>query len=157
LTVGCDTRVDDFTVIAAGDGGITLGSFVHVAVFSSLIGRGHIEMCDFSGLSSRVSIYSSSDDYLGRWMTNPTVPEEFTGAKHADVYLGRHVIIGAGSVILPGVVIEDGVAVAALSLVKRKCEEFGIYAGNPAKRVGERSRRITELEQEFIASQEKRI
>ena len=84
-------------------------------------------------------------------MTNPTVPEAFTGVIHADVSIGRHVIIGAGSVILPGVVMEDGVAIGALSLVKNSCEAFGIYAGSPAKRIGNRNRRVLDLEKEFIA------
>ena len=110
MRFGNDVRIDDFAVLSAGEGGIELGSYVHVAVFSLLIGKGRITVEDFSGLSSRVSIYSSSDDYTGKWMTNPTVPDEFTGAKHADVRLGRHVIIGANSVILPGTVLEEGAA-----------------------------------------------
>jgi galactoside O-acetyltransferase len=117
---------------------------VHVAVYTSLIGRGRIEVHDFANLSSRVSIYSSNDDYSGRTMTNPMVPEEFTGVTHADVIVGRHVIVGSGSIVLPGVVLEEGVAVGALSLVRDSCSAFGIYAGMPAKRVGERSRQLLE-------------
>ena len=49
------------------------------------------------------------------------------GVKHAAVTLGRHVIVGAGSVILPGAALEDGVAVGALSLISGRCREFGVY------------------------------
>ena len=101
---------------------------------------------DFCNLSSRVSIYSSSDDYSGQTLTNPTVPDEFKNVTHAPVRLGRHVIVGSGSVILPGVSIGQGVAIGALSLVKQDCDEFGIYAGNPARRIKERSRALLELE-----------
>lgn len=150
IKIGSNVRIDDFCVLSAGVGGIELGNYIHIAVGSLLIGASLIKMEDFSGLSSRVSIYSSSDDYSGSALTNPTVPSEYTNIKSADVVLGRHVIIGSGSVVLPGVVIADGVAVGALSLVNKKCDPFFIYAGNPAKRIKERKRDLLEMEQRLI-------
>lgn len=155
ISMGSNVRIDDFCVLAAGSGGIYLGDYVHVAVGSTLIGSGKITMADFSGLSSRVSVYSSSDDYSGASMTNPTIPQEYTGVGHADVFLGKHVIVGSGSVILPGVTLEEGVAVGALSLVHKRCEAFGIYVGNPARRIKERKRNLLDMEQRFIASKAK--
>ena len=152
ISLGNNVRIDDFCVIAAGSGGIEIGQYVHVAVGCSLIGAGKITLSDFSGLSSRVSIYSSSDDYSGVAMTNPTLPSQFTAVTHADVFFGKHVIVGCGSVILPGVTLEEGVAIGALSLVTKDCESFGIYAGNPARRVKERKRDLLELEQAFLLS-----
>ena len=143
-------RIDDFCVLSAGAGGISIGMHVHIAVYSSLIGTGKITLSDFCNISSRVAIYSSNDDYSGVAMTNPTIPNEYTGVTHADVLLGRHVIVGCGSVILPGVTLEEGVAVGALSLVYERCEAFGIYAGNPARRIKERKRDLLKLEQRFI-------
>lgn len=154
MTFGDDVRVDDFAVLAAGDGGIALGCYVHVAVFSLLVGKGRITMEDFSGLSSRVSLYSSSDDYSGKWMTNPTVPAELTGVKHADVHLGRHVIIGAHTVVLPGSVLEEGAAVGAQSLVRGRCLAFTTYSGVPARRIAARQKRLLELEQTLRARRE---
>ena len=151
ISIGNNVRVDDFCILSAGDGGISIGSFIHIAAYSSLIGKERIELKDFSGLSARVSVYSSSDDYSGRWMTNPTILDEFTGVKDAIVTLGRHVIVGAGSVVLPGATLEDGVAVGALSLISGRCREFGVYFGAPAKRVSERKRNLLSLEDEFLA------
>lgn len=155
IALGDHVRIDDFCVLAAGMGGIELGKYVHIAVGSSLIGAGRITLSDFSGLSSRISIYSSSDDYSGATMTNPTVPSAYTGVTHADVFLGKHVIVGSGSVILPGVTLEEGVAVGALSLVTKNCAAFGIYSGNPVRRISERKRDLLELEQRFMASKAK--
>ena len=152
ITLGNNVRIDDFCVLAAGVGGIVIGDYVHIAVSASLIGSGKITMSDFSGISSRVSIYSSSNDYSGATLTNPTVPNEYAGVTHADVFLGKHVIVGSGSVILPGVTLEEGVAVGALSLVHKRCEAFGIYAGNPARRIKGRKRDLLELERLFLAS-----
>ena len=152
VSLGSNVRIDDFCVLSAGVGGITIGDYVHIAVFSSLIGAGKITLSDFCNISSRVAIYSSNDDYSGATLTNPTVPREYTGVTHADVYLGRHVIVGSGSVVLPGVTLEDGVAVGALSLVRKNCAAFGIYAGNPARRIRERKRDILDLEKQLYES-----
>jgi len=152
IRLGNNVRVDDFCVLSAGAGCIDIGSYIHIAVFSSLIGAGNISLADFCNISSRVAIYSSNDDYSGAAMTNPTVPPEFTYVHQTDVSIGRHVIIGAGSIILPGVTLEEGVAVGALSLVKKDCQSFGIYVGVPVKRIGERKRDLLELEKKLIHS-----
>ncbi|WP_083928289.1 acyltransferase [Marinobacterium rhizophilum] len=146
ITIGDNVRIDDYCVLSAGAGGIDIGSYVHIAVYSLLIGGSKISLEDFSGLSSRVSVYSSSDDYSGGYMTNPTISEDYTNVYSEDVYIGKHVIIGSGTVVLPGVTLEDGVAVGAISLVNKNCKEFGIYSGVPAKRIKERKRDLLLLE-----------
>ena len=151
IHIGSNVRIDDFAVLSAGDGGIHIGSYVHIGVFASLIGNGRIELADFCGLSGRVSIYSSSDDFSGEALTNPTVPEALAAVVHQDVLLGCHVIVGSGSVLLPGAVLETGVAVGALSLVNRRCREFGIYYGRPVRRIGERGRTLLDLEKRVPA------
>ena len=108
IHIGNNVRIDDFCVLSAGKGGIYIGDYIHIAVYSSLIGAAKITLDDFSNISSRVSIYSSNDDYSGASMTNPMVPTEFTNVTHADVNIGRHVIIGSGSVVLPGITLEEG-------------------------------------------------
>lgn len=152
IAIGDNVRIDDFCVLSAGAGGIEIGNHIHIAVFSLLIGAGKITLSDFCNISSRVSIYSSTDDYSGETMTNPTVPAAYTGVEHADVWFGKHVIVGSGSVVLPAARLEDGVAVGALSLVKGHCPAFGIYAGVPARRVKERKRDLLKLEPQFLAA-----
>ncbi|NJQ19133.1 acyltransferase [Pantoea sp. LS15] len=146
IHIGHNVRIDDFCVISAGEGGVYIGNYIHIAVYSSLIGSGRITLMDYSNISSRVSIYSSNDDYSGNYMSNPMVPDEFTNVTHAPVIIGMHVIIGSGSVILPGVLIGDGVAIGALSLVKENCEDFYIYAGNPLKKIKARARDLLKKE-----------
>ncbi len=150
ITIGNNVRIDDFCVLSAGFGGIVIGNYIHIAIYTSLIGSGRITLSDFCNISSRVSIYSSNDDYSGETMTNPMIPEKYSGVLHADIVIGKHVIIGSGSIILPGVTLEDGVAVGALSLIQKDCKEFGIYAGSPAKRIKERKRDLLQLETLFL-------
>ena len=150
ISIGTNCRIDDFCVISAGIGGILIGDNTHIAVYTSIIGAGKVALSDYCNLSSRVSIFSSSDDYTGMAMTSPQIPPEFTNVKIADVFLGRHVIVGSGSVILPGTTLEEGVAIGALSLVNRNCKAFGIYAGIPVKFIKERKKDLLELEKRFI-------
>lgn len=151
IEIGDNVRIDDYCVISAS-GGLKIGNNVHIAIFSSIIGKAPVIMDDFSGLSSRVSVYSSTDDYNGSALTNPTVPEEFTNVFHGKVHLKRHVIIGCGAVILPGVTLEEGVAVGALSLVNRSCEEFKLISGIPAKVIKDRKKNLLEWEQKYLDS-----
>lgn len=149
ISLGNHVRIDDYCVISAGDGGVTFGSYIHLGVYTSIIGGGEVTLDDFANISSRVSIFSSNDDYSGLVMTGPMVPSEFTGIIRARVRIGRHVIAGCGSVILPGVTVGDGAAIGALSFVVRDCEPFGIYCGVPARRTGRRQERLLDLEAQF--------
>ncbi|QDZ28850.1 acyltransferase [Noviherbaspirillum sp. UKPF54] len=149
ISLGSHVRIDDFCILSAGDGGIVLGDYIHIGAYSSIIGRGRVILEDFANISSRVSIYSSNDDYSGRAMTNPTVPARFTAVRSAEVKICKHSIVGSGTVILPGVTIGEGVAVGALSLVNSDCSPFGVYAGTPAHRIKERLKNFLELEKQL--------
>jgi acetyltransferase-like isoleucine patch superfamily enzyme len=150
ISIGSNSRVDDFVVLSAGSAGISIGRNVHMAVFSTIQGAGRVVVADFANVSSRVAVYSSNDDYSGEFLTNPTIPPEFTNVSVGDVSIGRHVIIGSGSVVLPGVTIEEGAAIGALSLVTADCDSFGTYAGVPARRIGDRRRELLDVEEQYL-------
>lgn len=149
IRIGDNTRIDDYCVISAGNEGISIGKNVHIAVYCSLIGNGEILLEDYVGLSSRVSIYSSNDDYSGEFMTNPTVSKEFTNVTSGKVILKKHSIIGSGAVLLPNIILEEGVCIGALSLVNRSCESFKIYSGVPIKNIKRRSTNLLEIEKKL--------
>ncbi|WP_320760821.1 acyltransferase [Enterobacter cloacae] len=149
IHIGNNVRIDDFCVISAGEGGVYIGNYIHIAVYSSLIGSGRITLMDYSNISSRVSIYSSNDDYSGNYMSNPMVSTDFTNVTYDAVVVGKHVIVGSGSIILPGVILDEGCAIGAHSLVKHNCEKLTIYAGNPARRIRDRNDKLLELEKQL--------
>lgn len=152
ISIGDNSRIDCFSILSAGTDGIEIGQNVHLGAGCYLFGGGgRIEMADFSGLSSRVAIYTASDDYTDGYMTNPTVPDEFRKVESGPVSLGRHAIVGAGSVVLPNVTIHTGAAVGALTCVRRDVAEFAIVAGRSSvgKVVGERKRLLLELEKQY--------
>jgi acetyltransferase-like isoleucine patch superfamily enzyme len=148
IEIGDNSRIDDFCVVS---GKVKLGCFVHVAPFSLLAGGSEgIHMDDFSGLAYNVQVFSQSDDYSGRSLTNPTVPVRFKEETKRSVYLGRHVIVGAGSIVFPGVTIAEGCSVGALTLVNKSTQPWGVYLGNPARRVKERLKDLLNLEQQLL-------
>lgn len=151
ISIGDNSRIDDFCVISAGEGGIEIAINVHIACFCSIIGKEKIIMRDFAGLSSHSAIFSSSDDFSGAAMTNPTIPAKYTNVKSAPVILGKHVVVGSHSCILPGVSIGEGSAVGAGSLVTKNIQEYSIASGVPAKRIKERNRYFIELEKKYLA------
>jgi galactoside O-acetyltransferase len=152
ISIGDNVRIDDFCVLSAGKGGIEIGSYIHIGVYTSLIGAGKITLMDFSNISSKVAIYSSNDDYSGEYMTNPMVDNKYTKVINQDVIIGKHVIIGSGSIILPSVILNEGCAIGSLSLVKNDVPSFTIYAGNPIKFIKNRNRNLLKLENEFKQS-----
>ena len=139
IEIGNNVRIDDFCILS---GSILLGSYIHIAAYCGLFAGEKIVIKNYAGLSSRVSIYACSDDFLGRGMTNPTIPVKFRKVHSGPVILEEHAIIGAGCVILPGVIIGAGAAIGALSLVNSDCKAWTIYTGNPARPKATRFRDI---------------
>jgi galactoside O-acetyltransferase len=139
FSVGEHSQIDDFAFINAGKA-CRIGRFVHIASFVSIIGGGEFFIDDFSGFSAGCRVITGTDDYLGPFMTNPTVPREFTNYLISHVTIGKSVVVGTNAVIFPGVTIGEGVAVAACAVVRRDLAPWGVYAGDPARKIGERDR-----------------
>lgn len=148
IEIGNNSRIDDFCVVS---GQVRIGCNVHIAPFCLVAGGEFgIVMDDFSGLAYGVQVFSQSDDYSGASLTNPTVPSEFKKEKKATVHIGRHVIVGAGSMVFPGVHIAEGCSVGAMTLVNKSTKEWGIYLGNPARRIKERKKDLLDMEVAYL-------
>ncbi|WP_347255928.1 acyltransferase [Brachymonas denitrificans] len=148
IDIGDNSRIDDFCVIS---GCVTIGSHVHIAPFCLIAGGTEgVILEDFAGLAYGSQVFSQSDDYSGASLTNPTVNEKYKNVFRAKVKLGRHVIVGAGSIIFPGVTLEEGCSVGALSLVHKSTTPWGIYVGNPARRIKDRKQDLLALETAFL-------
>lgn len=146
VTIGDHVRVDGYSSLIAANGRLVIGSYVHIATGCMLGARGGIEIGDFASLSQGVRVFTAIDDFSGQRLSNATVPERLTGIHTAPVRVGRYVPVGAGSMILPGVEIGEGAAVAAMSLVAQSLGAWTIHAGNPARPTGPRSRELLKLE-----------
>ena len=146
ISIGDSVIIDDFVFIMGGKSTV-IGSFVHIASFVSITGGGEAVIEDFVGLSSGARVFTGDDDYLGGGLTGPTIPDPYRRPVRSFVQIKKHAIVGANTVILPGVAVGEGAAIGANSLVKSDCEPWTIYVGSPAKPLKSRpSQRILELE-----------
>lgn len=155
IHIGSHVRVDCFSLLSAGEQGITIGDHVHIGVGVCLFGSGgRIKIDDFVGISARSLLYTATDDYVGGHLTGPTVPDKFRMVTVGDIVLNKHSIIGCGSVLMPCTL---GVAasVGALSFVNKDVADFDIVAGIPAVRRASRSRRILDFENELRQEESK--
>jgi galactoside O-acetyltransferase len=148
IIIGDNVRIDDFCVIS---GKVTIGRNVHIAVFCNVAGgEKGIILEDFSGLAYACQVFTQSDDYSGRTLTNPTIPDSFKKETKAAVKIGRHCIIGASSIVLPGVTLAEGTSVGAMTMVTKSTEPWSIYFGIPAKKIKNRRRDLLDLEKDYI-------
>ncbi len=122
------------------------------------IGRGSQIECD-TKIGSNV-MFANRVALLGRYDHNYQqigIPVRFTShIRDADynwkglslkVEIGDDVWVGYGSIILSGVKVGDGSIIAAGSVVTKEVEPYSIYAGVPAKKIGNRFNSKVEMEE----------
>ncbi len=148
IEIGDNSRIDDFCVIS---GNVQIGSYCHITPMCLVAGGvPGIVFSDFCTLAYGVKVFAQSDDYSGVSMANSLIPKKFKNEIFKSVLIGKHSIIGASSVIFPGVSLGEGTSIGAMTLVIQSTEPWGIYAGIPAKRIKNRSRNLLGLETEFF-------
>ena len=146
LTIGNNVRIDDFCILS---GKIEIGNYVHIAAYTALYGKEGIKIDDFCGCSARCTIYSATDDFSGKYMISPMVPEEFTNVTGGQVRLEKYVQLGVNTVVMPNITIGEGTAVGAMSFINKDLEEWSVYAGIPCKKLKNREKKIIELSEKI--------
>ena len=152
VEIGDNVIIDDFTYISTQ---LKIHSYVHIASGCKLIGgnKSYIELCDYVTLAPNCLLAAGSDDYvLG--LTHPMIPTKYRGnIVIGKIILNKFVIIGANSVVMPNVIFSEGSAIGALSLIKKDCACWSVYAGVPAKKIKLRNKTgILKLYKQFQLS-----
>ncbi len=114
LVIGADCAINSGTVIYTGNG-VRLGDAVLIAANCTLAPTNH-----------------AFGDRGRRIRDQGFLPSKGGIVIEDDVWLGANVVV------LDGAVIGKGCVVAAGAVVRGRLEPYGIYAGAPAERVGER-------------------
>jgi len=139
IIIGDNVRIDDFCILS---GKITIGSFVHISAYCALYGQKGIEIGNFSGLSSRCTVFSATDDFSGEYMIGPLIADNYRNIIGGLVKISNYVQVGSNSIIMPSVCIAEGAAIGAFSFVKKDVKKWKIYFGIPAKLVKNRSKKL---------------
>jgi len=147
IEIGDNSRIDDFCVIS---GKIILGEYVHITPMCLFAGgKKGIQIEDFSTFAYGVKIFTKSDDYTGEFMTNSCIPKRLKKVSEAKVLISRHSIVGSNSVIFPGVVLNEGASIGAMTLVVNDVEAWSINVGIPSKKIKNRSKGLLDLEKKL--------
>jgi len=148
IEIGDHSRIDDFCVVS---GNVRIGAYCHITPMCLLAGgEPGVDLSDFCTLAYGVKVFSQSDDYSGETMVNSLIPKKFKNEYMAKVRIGRQVVVGAGAVIFPGVDVADGCSIGAMTLVNKSTFSWGIYVGNPARRIKKRKKDLLDLEKQFL-------
>ncbi len=145
ISIGDHVRIDDFSVLV---GNIEINNYIHIGshcgVHASQGGKVIFE--DYSGISSNVQIYATSDAFDGEFMTGrPGLPKTLFNPTVGEVILGKYSQVGCNSVVMPKGVLGEGTAIGALSLVDRELKAWTVYAGIPVREIRQRKKELLNL------------
>lgn len=145
VSIGDNVIIDDFTYIS---GEVNIGDYVHIAAGCTVsASTSKITFAPFSGISSGVRVYGASSNYVRAGLDLPTIPAEYQfGAEEAEVYLQRFSLVGANTVILPGVNLPEGFACGANLLLrsKAKFEPWTVLIDGNGRTIPRRGREMVE-------------
>lgn len=116
IRLGARTWLGQYNNLRACEGGdIVIGSNCLVSQFCTLVGSNHA---------------------IGR---DRLIVEQGPDRSRLGVTLGDDVWLGAGVAVMPGVAIATGAVVGANSVVTQSIPKYEIWAGCPARKIGERT------------------
>jgi len=117
VEIGDNCIIDDFTIIS---GKVQLGDYVHIGSSCSLqAGNAGISIGNFSGLGAGVRLFAVSSDFIRCSFDSACYPRDVVyGAIEKKIKIDDHNLIGANSVVLPGVSLPIGFACSALSKIE---------------------------------------
>ena len=150
IEIGSNVIIDDFVFIHAVKRTV-IGNYVHIASFTSITGGGECILEDFSTLSSGVRIFTGTDDFNGSGLVNSTIPSKYRPVTRSKIIVKKHAIIGANSVVLPGVIVGEGGAVGAGGVVTKNIHPWTVNVGAPARKIKVRpSSKILSMEKQLF-------
>lgn len=133
IILGNNVIIRHGCVIRSCSGTIKIGNNVVINYYTIMHGLGGITIGDNTLISPGVHMYAQDHGIkrsaLIRSQDNISKP----------INIGSDVWIGAGAIITSGVTIGNGAVIGAGSVVTKNIPEYEIWAGNPAKKIGERS------------------
>lgn len=149
ITIGKESVIDDFVLIYGAGKGIKIGEFCHITAQCVLESGGLLEIGDFSSIAYGGIILASTDDYKGNGLTGlGKFSEKYRKLYNLDTIIGRHVLIGAGAIVLPGVKIGDGCSIGAGSVVTKDLPEWSLCYGIPCRVIARNKSKEIRLQKE---------
>ena len=145
-SLGDNVRIDDYVCLK---GKISLKSNVHIARGCTLSGGNKgIFVDSYTNLSNYVQVFSMSDDYIMPFIPGGTLNNanrnKFAKIHNKKVYIGKAVLVGAFSVVLPGSILNNFSSTAAYSVIYKTIKE-GFYHSNLYKKISLKRRNLKRM------------
>ena len=122
----------DVRLVSAREGTIKIGNNSIICAYSIFNGGADIIIGKYCLISARASINANEHEFK----KNEFIRKQ--GFIHKSVIIEDDVLVGVNVAINKGVTIKQGSIIGANSVVTKNTESYGIYAGTPAKKIGER-------------------
>lgn len=113
------------TIIYGDPNLITIGRKVSFGGNVLLYSNARISIGDYSMIAINVTLHTSTHDYNLHPMRTLRIDKPIT--------IGKHVWIGTGAIVIPGIIVEDYAVIAAGTVVTANVPKGAIVAGNPAR------------------------
>lgn len=139
IHIGNHCRIDGFTKIEGGQG-VIIGDYVHVASFAHLnVGGGRLWVGCKAAIASHAVIITGGNRSDGISMS-ASAPLEDQVLLPGAVVINQYAAVLVGAILLPNVCLNEGAVVGAGALVPANViiPAWEIWAGNPARKIGER-------------------
>lgn len=126
FVMGKYSIIEDYSCLNNAVGDIIIGDYCRIGLSNTVIGP--IKIGDGVNLSQNVVLIGLDHTYEN---IDRGVIEQ--GVTTAPIEIGEHTIIGANSVILPGVKVGKHCFVGACCLVAKDVPDYSVVVGNPAR------------------------
>lgn len=139
VRLGSNVTLYGNTALNAGGptGSIRIGDETHLDHFCFVSGLGGITIGRKCAIAAGVFIYSQTNQFS----VDPEVPVIEQPVRYAPVSIGDDVLIGARSIILPGITVGDHAVIGAGAVVRGDVPPWAIVAGVPGVVIGDRRQR----------------
>ena len=137
MTIGARTMIDAFVKIkpAGGSGALEIGEDCAINSGTVIYTGNGVRIGDAVAIAANCTLAPTNHAYADR--SRRIRDQGFLPSK-GGIVIDDDVWLGANVVVLDGAHIGQGCVVAAGSIVRGRLEPYGVYAGVPARRVGER-------------------
>jgi len=138
IEIGANSVIDSFVKIkpAGGSGDLVIGKSCVINSGCVMYTGNGITIGDYVAVAANCTFAPVNHAFDKK---DVRIMEQGFKAGKGGIKIGSDVWIGANCVILDGAVIPDGCVIGASSLVKGELVTYGVYAGSPLEKIGERS------------------
>jgi len=124
--LGENSTIENFCTLNNGVGALYIGNNSRLGLASVLIGP--VEVGNDVRIAQNVVLSALNHNY-----EDVNVPISQQGVYTKQIVIGDETWIGANAVILPGVIIGKHCVIGAGSVVTKSVDDFSVVAGNPAR------------------------